>query len=284
MQRAKINIVTVSDKLMKPLMVVTGAASGLGAELTKQALTAGYHVLAIVRSKSSFKNSTVSENRALHILQLDLNRHDCGEVLQEKLTAMLNDGFSLKALIFNAGEHHCSTIEEHPLKDAKRLFDTNFFSVLRCLQEVLPLMREQGEAQIWATSSLSAHVSLPSDGLYAASKAALERLFESLRLELEPFGIDVGLLVPSTFESRLMRQEQAVLENSSCDQAQRAGSTSTPGKSVTILASRLLELIERTPESFRYPGDSKAEAILDQLYVDFGIQRLGLAKQWSDRN
>lgn len=150
--------------------------------------------------------------------------------------------------------------------------ETNFLSVLRCVQPLLPILRRQGMGSLLAVSSLSAHIGLPGDSLYAASKAALERLFESLLLELQSSGIGVGLVVPSTFQSGLFR---------SVEDVPSALSDVVDSGPACSLAVKIVDFIAGGMKGFRLAGDAKAESILAQLYLGDGFDRQKLAESWA---
>lgn len=97
----------------------------------------------------------------------------------------------IDVLINNAGVGMGAPLEKADLSEARRLFDTNFFGALAIIQAVLPRMREARRGQIVNISSIGGSVGLPYRGIYCASKAALEMLSESLRMEVRPFNIEV---------------------------------------------------------------------------------------------
>ena len=103
----------------------------------------------------------------------------------------------------NAGIGAHGPIEETEDDEAKEIFETNFFGVLRVIRAALPHMRENKSGMIVKVSSLAGRVSPPFDGIYAASKYALEAVTEALNYELHPFGIRVALVEPGGFETNI---------------------------------------------------------------------------------
>jgi len=93
---------------------------------------------------------------------------------------VLDKAGRIDALVNNAGYTLIGSLEETSIEEAKELFDTNFFGVLRMSQAVLPVMREQGYGRIANIDSVVGFVPAPYQGIYAASKHALEGYSESL--------------------------------------------------------------------------------------------------------
>jgi hypothetical protein len=92
-------------------------------------------------------------------------------------------------IVNNAGYTLIGSLEETRIEEAKQLFDTNFFGVLRMTQAVLPLLREQRSGRIINIGSVVGFVPAPYQGIYSASKHALEGYSESLDHEVRPFGV-----------------------------------------------------------------------------------------------
>ncbi len=110
--------------------------------------------------------------------------------------------------------------EETTIEEAKRQFEVNFFGVMRLCQQVIPVMREQGNGRIINISSMAGTIGLPFQGLYSASKFALEGLSEALRLELEPFDIQVVVIQPGDFRTRFTAS-RSVVDAAQASQAYR---------------------------------------------------------------
>lgn len=86
-------------------------------------------------------------------------------------------------------------IEHHHMNDVRRLFDVNFFGNVALTQAFMPLARED-KARIVFISSLAGRITQPKEGIYSASKSAVESLADALRQELYPHGVSVSLVEP----------------------------------------------------------------------------------------
>ncbi len=106
-------------------------------------------------------------------------------------------------LVNNAGFELAGPVEEVPLAEARRLFDTNFFGLARLTQLVIPGMRARGGGRIINLSSVFGRFAVPGGAYYAASKHAVAALADALRLELAGFGIHVVLIEPTAARTSL---------------------------------------------------------------------------------
>jgi len=109
----------------------------------------------------------------------------------------------LDVVVNNAGIALAGAVEDMDIAEAKAQFETNFFGVLRVCRAVLPAMRSQGSGHIVNVGLLAGLVGLPFQGMYCASKFALEGMSEALRMEVRPFGIQVALIEPGDYRMQL---------------------------------------------------------------------------------
>ncbi|MFQ5417908.1 MAG: SDR family oxidoreductase, partial [Myxococcota bacterium] len=107
----------------------------------------------------------------------------------------------IDVVVNNAGVGLAGAVEDTSVEEARALFETNFFGVLRVCRAVLPALRAQGSGLIVNVSSLAGLVTIPFQGFYSASKYALESISDALRMELRPFGVHVTLLEPGDFKT-----------------------------------------------------------------------------------
>ena len=102
----------------------------------------------------------------------------------------------IDAVVACAGWGLAGAVEQTPIDQAKRQFETNFWGAVRVVRAALPLMRRQGGGRVVLVSSIGGIVALPFQAFYSASKFALEGYGEALAYEVAPFGIEVTLVQP----------------------------------------------------------------------------------------
>lgn len=184
----------------KKVVLITGASSGNGQETAKLLVQAGYIVFGTSRNPADQEHPS-----GFKILPLDI-RSD--ESVKSCVETVIRQAGRFDVLINNAGYVVSGAIEETTLEQAKDIFETNFFGVMRMCQAVLPFMRKQRQGQIINLSSLAGLNPIPFWGLYNASKFALEGFTESLRHELKPLNIAVALVEPGFVKTKLAHSTQ----------------------------------------------------------------------------
>ncbi len=177
------------------VVLISGASSGIGRATALLLSQQGYRVYGTSRQP----------NQALPfpLLQLDVTDD---ESVQACVETVLNQAGRIDVLINNAGIALGGAVEEATADDAKRLFETNLFGVIRLTNAVLPYLRQQQRGHILNLSSLAGIIGVPYLGLYAASKHALEGYSESLRYELRGFNIAVSLIEPGDIRTGITNQ------------------------------------------------------------------------------
>ncbi|MEH1811894.1 MAG: SDR family NAD(P)-dependent oxidoreductase [Nostoc sp.] len=175
----------------KKVVLVTGASSGFGLLTAQKLAQEGYWVFGTSRKE----HPTVQD---VEMLTLDVTSESSVQLCIKQLLARTN---RIDLLINNAGQIHASMIEETSLEQAKEVFETNFWGVVRVSNAVLPVMRQQRSGHIINISSLAGLIGAPGQGFYSASKFALEGYSEALSVELDPFNIKVSLIEPGYFKT-----------------------------------------------------------------------------------
>src|SRR2546423_3858455 len=105
------------------------------------------------------------------------------------------------ALVNNAGYSQSGAIEDVPMEQVRRQFETNVFGLIRMCQLVLPGMRKQGDGRIVNVSSMGGRLVFPGGGIYHATKHAVEALSDALRFEVRGFGIGVSIIEPGLIKT-----------------------------------------------------------------------------------
>jgi NAD(P)-dependent dehydrogenase (short-subunit alcohol dehydrogenase family) len=190
----------------QPLVIlITGCSSGFGLLTAARLAAAGHHVHATMRDLDKRGSLEVDLRQrgggeAFYVHQMDVA--DPVSVKKAVLEVVSREGV-IDVLINNAGFGMGGFFEDLSDEDWRRQYDTNFFGVLNVTREVLPVMRPRRSGRIINISSVSAFSGSPSLGAYASSKWALEGFSESLYMELKPFGIDVILVEPGSYRTRI---------------------------------------------------------------------------------
>ncbi len=163
--------------------VVTGASSGIGECLAKNLAKEGVIVILLARSLDRLKEIEKELLQKGHIAeakQIDLTSK---ESIKNTFDSIRRKYPKIDLLINNAAVGLFETIKDTKLNEAEEVMKTNFFGPLLCIQEVLPVMHQQKQGLIVNLSSAISKQASFYQGIYAASKSALDRLSESLRIE-----------------------------------------------------------------------------------------------------
>ncbi|KAI1455761.1 putative short-chain dehydrogenase/reductase [Annulohypoxylon moriforme] len=171
---------------MKTALITGCSDGGIGAAMAKVLLEKGYHVFATLRNTS--KAGTLASLSEVEILELEVTSEEsiarCVEQVRERT------GGTLDLLINNAGRDYIMPLLDVDIKDAKKYFDLNFWSVLAVTQAFAPMVIK-AKGAIVNHSSVSWNLATCWGGMYSTSKAAVKQLSEVLRVELEPLGVRV---------------------------------------------------------------------------------------------
>lgn len=171
-------------------VLITGCSTGIGRATALRLAGAGWPVYASARRPDSIRDL---EQAGCRTLALDVTDEAS---MAAAVTAVVAEHGAVGALVNNAGYSQSGAVEEVPITDARRQFETNFFGAVRLAQLVLPGMRDQGWGRIVNMSSIGGRLVFPGGGFYHASKFALEAISDALRFEVKPFGVDVVLVEP----------------------------------------------------------------------------------------
>jgi short-subunit dehydrogenase len=171
------------------IALVTGASSGIGEATAKRLATAGYKVYGTSR------RGTQSGQRSFAMLPLDVTSDESVEAVVKEL--IRGEG-RVDLLVNNAGFGVAPAgAEESSIDQAKAIFETNFFGLIRMTRAVVPHMRRQGNGRIINIGSVLGFLPMPYGALYAATKHAVEGYSESLDHELRTRGIRVSVIEPA---------------------------------------------------------------------------------------
>jgi NAD(P)-dependent dehydrogenase (short-subunit alcohol dehydrogenase family) len=186
---------------MEKVALVTGSSSGIGYETALALARDGYHTFASMRDTSKaeeLKKTANKENLPITVIELDVDNEAS---IVEAIKKVMSDANRIDVLVNNAGYGQFGCTEDISTDDFRKQFETNFFSVVRIIQEVSPIMRKQSSGFIVNISSVAGRIGLPGSPAYISSKFALEGLGECLRYELGMFGIKTTLIEPGVIKT-----------------------------------------------------------------------------------
>ena len=176
-------------------VLITGCSTGIGRAAAEHLAAKGWPVYATARRLESIKDLG---DAGCNLLELDV----CDE---ESMTAAVAEVEAKEGAVFalvnNAGYGQEGAVEEVPMEDIRRVFETNVFGLSRLTQLALPGMRRQGAGRIVNVSSMGGKISIPGGGYYHATKHAVEAISDTLRFEVRPFGVHVSVIQPGTIKT-----------------------------------------------------------------------------------
>ena len=184
------------------VVLITGVSSGIGRETAQLLAQRGARVFGTVRDLG----------RADPIAKVELVLMDVTDdkSVKDAVKSILENAGRIDILINNAGYSIAGGLEETSIEEARQLFDTNFFGVLRVTQAVLPSMRRHGYGRIANISSMLGVLPGPYRGMYVASKHALEGYTKTLDHEVRTFGIRATLVEPVYTKTKITTNEKTV--------------------------------------------------------------------------
>jgi NAD(P)-dependent dehydrogenase (short-subunit alcohol dehydrogenase family) len=188
---------------MSTVSVVTGANSGIGRAISIDLARRGHVVYGTVRDPDrAGKLQSMAADAGVEVAMVTMDVGNDDSVVHG-LNEVLDREGQIDVLVNNAGVGGNATVEEATPAQMLEVTNVNVCGALRCLQAVLPGMRERGHGAIVNISSVVGRFGAIAQAPYVASKWALEGLSEELALELAPFGIRVIILEPGITKSAI---------------------------------------------------------------------------------
>ncbi len=264
---------------MAKTIFITGASRGFGKIWAEAFLKRGDNVVATARNIASLTDLVQQYGDAVLPIQLDVNNKADGVAAVQQAKAKFG---SIDVLINNAGYGLFGTIEETTEQQAREQFETNVFGLLWVTQAVLPVMREQGHGHIIQVSSVLGITTLPTLGIYNASKFAVEGLSETLAAEVSGFGIKVSLIEPNGFSTEWAgpsaTQTEAIAAYDGVKAAFREGLTDDSWGNPDATVDAVLKLVDSENPPLRLFLGKVAYPWVKQVYAD----KLATWEEWKD--
>ena len=187
------------------IAVVTGTSTGIGLATSLHLARNGYRVFAGMRNLAkadALRDAAAAEDLSVEVIEIDVT----SELSTKSAFEAVRSAGPVDVLVNNAGIGGASPLELTPEAEHRQIFETNYFGAVRCIQQVLPFMRERGRGAIANITSVEGVFATPNQIAYSASKFALECLGEALAHEVCRFGVRVfniepGVIMTNIFEN-----------------------------------------------------------------------------------
>ena len=246
-------------KLERKIALVTGASSGIGQATAEKLAQCGYKVYGTSR------RGAPAGQRPFDMLPLDVTSDESVEAVVRELLRL--EG-RIDLLVNNAGFGVApGGAEESSIEQARSIFDTNFFGIVRMTRAVVPHMRRQGGGRIINIGSVLGFLPMPYGALYAATKHAIEGYSESLDHELRTRGIRVSVIEPAytktRFEANFLEPDSKLDEYAEIRAAfgKRLNEIMASADEPGVVASVVLQAASAARPKLRYPAGALARRL-----------------------
>jgi len=231
------------------VILITGITSGFGRAMAERLTAEGHKVYGTHRKAKDFIPGVT-------YIKADVQSDaDCEAAVRQVTDA---EG-RIDVFINNAGMGIGGPLEFCSLEDAQRQMDINWMGMVRFLHYVLPVMRRHGGGKILCFSSIGGLMGLPFQGLYSASKFAIEGYCEALRLETKAFGIQVVVIEPGDFATSFTAQRKSVAAPEAYEvyktyarSLESIEHDETSGLKPEFLAGKIARIVEKKRPRYHY--------------------------------
>jgi NAD(P)-dependent dehydrogenase (short-subunit alcohol dehydrogenase family) len=253
----------------KRVWFITGSGRGMGVDIAHAALAAGQAVVATGRNIETVANA-VGGAEDLQVVELDITSRASAEAA---VRAAVDRFGRIDVLVNNAGNFYAGYFEELTPEQIERSLATNLVGPMNVTRAVLPVMREQRSGNVVAITSTAGIVGQEFCSAYAASKFGVEGWMESLRFEVEPFGIRTTIVEPGFFRTELLTNESTAYADLSIDDyAERTAQTrpaweamsGKQGGDPAKLAKALVTVVNQEQPPLRWVAGADAVATVEQ--------------------
>lgn len=243
----------------RPLALVTGASSGIGEAAAIAFVEAGYDVVGTSRNSAGTASLV-----GVTLLDLDVGSDDSVSALVDDVIGRFG---RIDVLVNNAGIGAGGAAEESSVEQARRVFDVNFFGLIRMTKAVLPHMRAQGKGRIINVSSVLGFVPVPFGALYAASKHAVEGYSESVDHEVRQHGVRVLLVEPgftkTAFDANIVPPAVSLAAYADDRRSAEAvlAESMVSGDEPSVVAATIVRAATDAKPKLRYPAGRQAKQL-----------------------
>ncbi|QYK65467.1 SDR family NAD(P)-dependent oxidoreductase [Paenibacillus sp. S02] len=256
---------------------ITGAGRGMGVDIAKAALAAGHQVVATGRNTDKVTQAIGASDNVL-VVQLDVNNLSDAETA---VKAAIDKFGRVDVLVNNAANFYAGFFEEISPEQMEKQINTNLIGPMNVTRAVLPVMRKARSGHIITISSTAGLIGQEFCSAYAASKFGLEGWMESLRFEVEQFGIRTTIVEPGFFRTELLEPESTNWPGLTIDDyAERTTQTRANWESMSgkqggdpaKLAKALLTIASEEKPPLRWIAGADAIAAVEQKLVELQEQ------------
>ena len=248
-------------------VLITGTSKGIGLETALAFGRAGYRVHATMRNPA--QSPVLAETAAREKLPITVSAMDVDSdhSVSDAIAAILKNHGPIDVLVNNAGVEGIGPIEELSLAKFRAIMETNYFGALRCIQALVPQMRQRQSGCIINVSSVSGRICNPPLTSYCASKWALEALSEGLAGELKTFNVRVAIVEPGIIDTAMAQRVKDPAPGSPYGQTARLSvlvskSLENPVPP-SLVAEKILEVAQSESWQLRYPVGPDAVGFLE---------------------
>ncbi len=185
-------------------ILITGGSSGIGKKTGQYLASLGHIVIGTTR-QFVLKDEQLFEEGTISMVTMDVSNPIS---VKKAIAIIYHHCKNIDVLINNAGYGIAGALEDTSVSEANNMFLVNLFGVMEVSNQVLPYFRAQGYGQIINIGSVAGYVSLPFQGLYSASKAALLSYSKTLRNELRPYNVTVSVIEPGDIKTNFTANRQ----------------------------------------------------------------------------
>lgn len=237
-------------------ILITGATSGIGRNLTESLAREGYHVYAGARTDAEMAEMNAIEN--VTALRLDVTRQD---EIDAAVKTIRESGSGLYGLVNNAGIYDGGPVLETDIDVQTLVYRVNVEGVLRTTKAFAPLVVE-AKGRIATTGSIAGTVTGPGFAAYSGSKHYIEAFTDALAAEVEPMGVSVSVIEPGNYQTQIRRSSMK----------RAMARTVGAGGVITAAMEKQYKAMEERELSYKKP-DEVTMAFRHALFSDAPLRR-----------
>lgn len=251
------------------VFLITGASSGIGCALARAAACQGGRVALLARNRQRLESVAQDIARAggeAWPVVADVCHTD---EVAAAVKATLDRFGQIDVLVNNAGQGLTGRVDQTSLNEFRELIETHFFGALRVVQAALPQMMARRTGLIIQMSSVNGFCAVPLGSAYSASKFALEALSESLRVELQPYGIRVLVVRPGVTDTEFFDRAKRFREQNPFPLRRLMSADTVARKTLAAAAAHRRDLVLTAEGKLLWWLKKFAPAMVDRILQSY---------------